>query len=151
MSSPKHSPNSLLKNLQSAAWGHAASTNTGEIFATRAGAFRASPEGFLTTYDGCRIQGEWEHQPIDLQVGGNLSHPGMIDPLLAVTGWAFDWAGQLLLRQSDGTSLAGGKLVLMQFAHPETLLIYTNGVFRIPPTATPVSSAREKGSNQRKV
>ncbi len=115
------------------------STNTDEVFATRAGAFRESPDGFLTTYDGQRVQVELEEQFIDLQLSRGNSQAEATGPAHTLVYWSVDWTGKVTVLFCDGTQFSRGKIVVQQFAHPGTLVRYTNGLYRIPPTAVPLA------------
>jgi flagellar hook protein FlgE len=95
--------------------------NTGELFATRAGAFYWNPDGYLVNYAGNRVQGltDGVDTPGDIRINPNYYEA------------AIDWWGRITLYFGNGIKSTAGRVLLKDFDHPELLVKARYGCFTL--------------------
>lgn len=103
----------------------------GSILLTRDGAFRVSPEGWLVTGRGLRVQG-WSDSVLtvmgDLRVDG-AGRPATSDPAAPWTGWDLDRGGRIWVRLADGTEYVRAQVLLAKVRWPQHLHWLGNHLF----------------------
>ncbi|MDP3068747.1 MAG: flagellar hook-basal body complex protein [Opitutaceae bacterium] len=109
----------------------------GTIYATRAGDFRWSDQGFLINQQGLRVQG---------LTGTGLTTVGDIELGTPPTGTqrqsiAIDRVGNVVEYYSDGTSATTNRLLLQNFADPSGLTKEANNLYSSLLAAAPIGAA----------
>ena len=95
---------------------------TSELFATRAGMFLFDRDGYITTYDGKRLQGlnPYSHSGVgDIQIG--MVAPATTSPTAVMTTFSIYMNGDLTILFTDGTEFTEAQILLYNFRQPELL------------------------------
>jgi flagellar hook protein FlgE len=115
---------------------------------TRAGHFQLSPDGFLLTSGGMRLQGFSDPALMtrgDLRVDGQ-GRPPSADPAGTLTAFTVDRDGRLLVRLSDGTEFTRGQVLLQKFLEPFVLMAAGDGSYSNTAAAEPLSMTAAPGT-----
>lgn len=112
-------------------------TNSGALFATRAGACYVDGSGYLVNYAGLRLQG---YNTSDLTRIGDLQIPsdgsGFGDPAFQIY-FIVNMNGAITVGLADGTTFSAGQVLLMNCAHPEVLTETNFALFPVSTNAGP--------------
>lgn len=100
-------------------------TNSGELFATRAGLFLVDADGYLITYDRKRVQGVSQNilaAPADVQLG--VPWMALTNADLIPSGYfSVDTAGRITERLTAGFGQPSGQVGVYTFAAPDQLTV----------------------------
>ena len=116
---------------------HVKNAVDGTVFATRAGDFRWTDQGYLVTPQGLRVQGA---------TGSGLSAVGDIVLSTPPTGTqlqsvTIDRSGNVVEFYSDGTSATTNRILLQQFKDPSGLVKEGNNLYSGLIAAGPIGAA----------
>lgn len=116
---------------------------TGATFATRDGHFQ-NVGGFLSTSSGLRVQGYTvagsttvDDIPVTAPAGGTAN----------AVGFSFGTDGKLTLDLEDGSTTAGGQVLLQSYTTPQNLLKAGGNLYSNLANAGPLAAAVAPGSN----
>lgn len=115
---------------------------------TRAGHFQLSPDGFLLTAGGMRLQGFSDPALTtrgDLRVDGQ-GRPPSADPAGTVSAFTVERDGRLIVRLSDGAEFTRGQVLLQKFLEPFALVAAGDGSYSNTAAAGPLSMAAAPGT-----
>jgi flagellar hook protein FlgE len=96
---------------------------SGEEFATRAGNFRLTTDGYLVTNNGYRLQG---YSDAGLTTSGDVrvdktGMPATADPAATISGFSIDSSGKVTVTLSDNSKFVRGQVLLQSFTDPQAL------------------------------
>ena len=116
---------------------HVTNPTDGTTYATRAGDFRWSDQGFLVTAQGYRVQG---------LTGAGLAAVGDVEMGTPPAGTqrlsiTIDRSGSVVEFYSDGTSATSNQILLQQFRDPSSLTKEGNNLYSSLLAAGPVGAA----------
>ncbi|HYE32410.1 MAG TPA: flagellar hook-basal body complex protein [Methylomirabilota bacterium] len=126
---------------------------TGEEFVTRAGDFRRSSDGYLTTGNGYRLQG---FTNADMSARGDIRITAEEAPAGAaanatVAAYNVEGDGRIRITLNDGTKYYRGQVLLQSFSNPNALRKEGNNLYSGIANAGPLGGAapesRAPGSN----
>lgn len=126
---------------------------TGSVYATRAGNFKISNDGYLTTQNGLRVQGYSDTTltttgdiKIDNTDNGTTPHAYMDPPAnttaAPLKSYTIDTDGKVhvTLNDGSGTNYVRGQILLQNFASPSNLTKEGNSLYSGLAAAGPLSS-----------
>jgi flagellar hook protein FlgE len=124
-------------------------SQSGLVYATRAGDFRLDTSGYLVTNDGLRVQGFSDSALAatgDLQIDG-AGRPATASAEATVTGFSIDNRGRINVSLSDGTEFVRGQVLLQSFRDPQALTKEGSNLYSGLSAAGPLSAAAAPGTN----
>ncbi|MEN9732497.1 MAG: hypothetical protein RLZ45_492 [Verrucomicrobiota bacterium] len=122
-------------------------TNSGEVFATRAGNFRLDSQGYLCTDAGYRVQGIKDYQSSKTELGDIQFNKGTVPtgaPDTAkdapITSISVDASGRMNILLQDGTQYVRSQMVIQRFSNEQGLVRVGNNCFSNLDAAGPLSA-----------
>lgn len=93
---------------------------SGENFLTRDGHFKLDQEGYLTTFNGLRVQG-FSNADLnnlgDLRIQVPTAAPAGVD----ISNWSVSERGEIIMFLTDGTTAIAGQILLQKVKDPDAL------------------------------
>lgn len=93
---------------------------SGEDFLTRDGHFKLDQEGYLTTFNGLRVQG-FSNADLnnlgDLRIQVPAAAPAGVD----ISNWSVSERGEIIMFLTDGSTATAGQILLQKVKDPDAL------------------------------
>ena len=121
--------------------------SSGQTYATRDGQFTVTPDGYLETSNGMRVQGyiDSSHGAIgDIQISNTNAPAGDTS---SVQSYTFDSSGNVNILLSDGTQYTDGQILLQNFTSPGQLLKVGSNLYSGLANAGPLTAPVAPGTN----